>query len=70
MKTALHQGHGLAYGTKEGRLRLVRHASTVKPSQADKRAEGSSAHGLAARLEQELAEADQVATRESSDMDD
>ena len=68
------QGHGLAYGTKEGRLRLVRQLSSVpEPIASDKLGQDVTAQLGAtqtARLGQELAEADQVAASDGSDQDE
>ena len=56
------QGGGIAYGTKEGRLRILTHASyPVIPAASQGRGSPWS------RLEDELLEADQVAAQESSD---
>lgn len=63
------QGGGIAYGTKEGRLRILRHgASAPRPPNA-----GADARGDWRSLVDELVEADQVAaaaTAESPSSDD
>ena len=56
------QGHGLAYGTKEGRLRLIHHVSTA--SAIDKASHSRNSHTNRHQLSQELAEADQIAAHD------
>jgi hypothetical protein len=56
------QGGGIAYGTKEGRLRVLRHAACA-PKQA-----GGGGSGGWRSLVDELVEADQVAAAEVADI--
>lgn len=51
------QGGGIAYGTKEGRLRILRHAACAPRLPGD----GREARGDWRSLVDELVEADQVA---------
>ena len=60
------QGHGLAYGTKEGRLRLVHHTSSAPVSSV----RGHKLLNTQSQLGQELAEADRGAARDSPDLDE
>lgn len=64
MARALVQGGGIAYGTKEGRLRILRHAAcAARPPTED-----SDSRGNWRSLVDELVEADQVAAAAVDDI--
>ena len=61
------QGGGIAYGTKEGRLRVLRHAATAGRGLPGRAMEGESS---ARSLADELIEADQLAAAQVASSDE